>query len=405
MSLSDPTRGSPKLGHRLSLILTGVVIFLGAALGFLLISANVRSAIASPEGISSVSNKGLPWDFANVWLGGRLALEGRLEVIFDVNAYREELRGMFSPSMDDSEWSYPPLALLLGVPLATMPLYLAYALWTLLRVALLVLVCRLLGLPWLGCAFLLVSPGVLLNVLFGQNGAVTSSLVLAGLWLSTSAPRTSGASFGLLTFKPQLGLLLPVALVAAGRWAALAWAAAAGALLAGLTLLLFGSETWHGFLTVTRPLMLGILDAPFGQGYHANAITFFAFLRSQGAGLPLAYGLQAVLTLAALAVTVVLWRRPTSDPALRCITMGPLALLATPYAFAYDMVLVSVAALFLFVRNGYRLSPLLAIVWIWPVMNNLVARHGIVLAPFILLLATALCLADLRRRSNATSVP
>ena len=55
---------------------------------------------------------------------------------------------------------------------------------------------------------------------------------------------------GVLAFKPLLWLMVPVALVAARQWKALASALAAAALLAAAGILLLGPAPWHEWLSL-----------------------------------------------------------------------------------------------------------------------------------------------------------
>ena len=60
---------------------------------------------------SPISLKSPYWDFANLWLAGDLVNSDRVNTLFDVEEYRETLRMMFGPNIEDSEWSYPPTIL------------------------------------------------------------------------------------------------------------------------------------------------------------------------------------------------------------------------------------------------------------------------------------------------------
>ncbi len=142
--------------------------------------------------ISSLSHKPLSWDFTNMWFGGKLALSGQLGVLFDVDSYRAAMRAAFSPTIADSEWSYPPSILLLGAPLALLPLPLAWAVWSLGGVAALAALVRSLGLPWLGLPALILSAAFADTFVLGQNGAYTAALLLGGLWLAPRRPGWAG---------------------------------------------------------------------------------------------------------------------------------------------------------------------------------------------------------------------
>ena len=56
------------------------------------------------------------------------------------------------------------------------------------------------------------------NTLVGQNGFLTASLIGGTLVLLPTRPVLSGICLGLLSYKPQYGLLFPLVLVAASQW-------------------------------------------------------------------------------------------------------------------------------------------------------------------------------------------
>ncbi|WFU08933.1 hypothetical protein QA646_16840 [Rhizobium sp. CB3090] len=127
---------------RLDFILAGMVAMLGMVRGLYLTTVWVLT----PDGISVVADRLPYWDFTNLWAGSLMALKGHVAYLFDMAAYRQELRVFFSPLLPDHEWSYPPSILLIGVPFAALPIFPAYILWTLLTLLLLFLATKPLGL-------------------------------------------------------------------------------------------------------------------------------------------------------------------------------------------------------------------------------------------------------------------
>ena len=173
------------------------------------------------DGLQAVTKRLPYWDFSNLWAGARLALDGHVGTLFDVDAYRAALRAMFSPDLPPQEWSYPPSIILLGAPLALMPVLPAYLVWTFGTVFLLHLAIRPLRLPlWLHVAAL-ASPAVFINAMFGQNGAFTAALLIGGMLAAPKRPIFAGVLFGLLTVKPHLGISSPFALSPAATGALL----------------------------------------------------------------------------------------------------------------------------------------------------------------------------------------
>ena len=172
-------------------------------------------------------------DFINFWSGAYLAWHGRVTEIYDPAAFHVFEQSMVGASLNAYHYSYPPVLLLLTAPLAFMayaPALLVwltagwYAFYRALRLAM----------PGQGALLLaLATPAVFINAVGGQNGTWTAALFGGGLSLLERRPLLAGGLLGLLIYKPQLALLIPVALLAGRHWRAFAAASVvAGALLA-----------------------------------------------------------------------------------------------------------------------------------------------------------------------------
>ena len=116
----------------------------------------------------------------------------------------------------------------------------------------------------------------------------------------------SGVLFGLLAYKPQLALVMPVALVAAGQWRTVVAAAITVMALVGITSLVFGADLWLAFAASTetsRKLLLEQGDVGFEK-----LQSVFAAVRMWGGGVPLAYAVQGVASAAVVCGTAWAWR-------------------------------------------------------------------------------------------------
>src|SRR3546814_4826722 len=100
---------------------------------------------------------------------------------------------------------------------------------------------------------LLLAPASYINISGGQNGFLTGALLIGGLRLLGPKPILAGICFGLLTVKPQLGILLPFALLASRQWTAIVVASVTAALLVGASALLFGWESWQAYAELVGP--------------------------------------------------------------------------------------------------------------------------------------------------------
>ena len=329
------------------------------------------------NGLSPMSSKLPYWDFTNLWAGSRMALDGHVGWLFDVDVYRQALRSMFTPLLPAQEWSYPPSILLLGAPLGMMPIFWAYCVWTVGTVAALHFSLRPLRFSPLAQLLVVVSPAVMLSALFGQNGALTAALLFAALALATERPLLAGVFAGLLSIKPHLGVLIPFAYLASGNWRAFLSAALTAAAMILLTALLFGAQVWPLFLGKTAPLMASILEAPYPQLYHANAMTFFIFGRWLGLPVGASYLIQGFFTLIAIAVTIWLWRKKSAVPLeARVVMTALLTICATPYGYSYDAVPYSVAVAWLFLTAAAPNRYIFGALWLFPYVADMPNYYG-----------------------------
>jgi hypothetical protein len=184
--------------------------------------------------------------------------------------------------------------------------------------------------------FLAVTPAVIVNVFFGQNGFLTSTLLIGGLANLGRRPIVSGMLFGLLTIKPQFGLLLPVLLVLTGRWRVMLAAAATAAALGLVTALWFGADVWSAYVRLVVPQQHWILEQAGDFGWSTVAS---AFVNARLIGLPpdAAWVVQGVVSGCAFAMVVwTFWRK--RDPALSLALFVTATFLFSPWMLNYDLV-------------------------------------------------------------------
>ncbi|MER9656659.1 DUF2029 domain-containing protein [Mesorhizobium sp. M0152] len=358
------------------------------------------------HGFSELSDRLPYWDFSNLWAGGRMALDRHVALLFDVDAYRATLRQMFSPDLPDQEWSYPPSILIFGMPLALLPIFSAYFVWTFGTIFCLWLAVRPLKLATFAEAAILVCPAVFINAIFGQNGALTTALLIGGLAVVPRRPILAGVLFGLLTVKPHLGILVPFCLLASGNWRAIAAAVLSSAALFVLTGAMLGFDVWRLFWTETRPLMTAILEAQYPQSYQSNAATMFFLARACGSNLTVAYAMQAVATIAAITAAIWIWLpRRQVDHGERVVLTVVLATVATPYGYSYDTVGLAIAVAYLFSTRANIPRLFLAFIWLYPAIAHLVNGAGLGIGVLVPLSLSAWMLVGIsaRERGNVVS--
>jgi arabinofuranan 3-O-arabinosyltransferase len=165
-------------------------------------------------------------DFINYWSAASLAWHGRAGEIYDWSAFHAFEERVAGAGLDFYHYSYPPVLAVLTAPLAALGYVPALFLWLLAG-----WLCFFLALGTVrrdrGVLLLaLATPAVFISFVGGQNGTWTAAFLGGGLALLERRPVVAGVLLGLLIQKPQLGLLLPVALLAGGHVRAFAVAAA-----------------------------------------------------------------------------------------------------------------------------------------------------------------------------------
>lgn len=329
------------------------------------------------NGLSQLNQKLPIWDFSNLWAAGVFALHGKVNLLFEVDNYREALRTLYTPLLTDQEWSYPPSMLLFAVPLGLLSVWTAYFVWTFCTIGMLLFAIRPLNFPKWALFLIAISPGAVMNMVVGQNGAFTAGLLLGGLLLAPTRPIVAGILFGILTMKPHFGLLVPFCLLASRNWKAIGSATVTTGLTVAMTAVLFGPSVWSEFRTVTAPLMTEILEAPYPQSYHTLALTVFVAGRSFGWGLGMSYALQIGASLLSIAAVIWLWSPSRTIPhETKVVLTGVLALIATPYGYVYDCIPLSVASAWLFFTERRVPTVIHAIAWLFPLFVPALALNG-----------------------------
>ena len=275
-------------------------------------------------------------DFVNIWTGWRAIAAGDPASFYDFQVYNTVLREIFGPSFPEHNWSYPPHLLLFTWPFGLMPYLTAYAVWCAVGVALLAAVAYACGMRRNQWLFLALAPATLVNIFAGQNGFFTAALLIGGLTVIDRRPVLAGVLFGLLTIKPQLGLLLPLMLVLTWRWTVIASATVTVLALVALSAAVFGPEVWQAYVAKAIPVQQEVMTKGSGI-FLAMMPTAFMNMRTAGLGLGIAWTAQILVSV--LAIAAVIWTyAQRRDAELSTALLVTASFLVTPYAFNYDMV-------------------------------------------------------------------
>ena len=195
---------------------------------------------------------------------------------------------------------------------------------------------------WLLIGSLLLAPAVAFNIGSGQNAFLTSALLIGGFAVLPGRPHMAGVLLGVLTYKPQLWLLAPVALVAAREWRALAAMIFTAGLLVLASAAAFGIAPWRAwvgwFIDAPPQIYQTWLEA--GRLHGESIYTNLALI-----GLPHSAATAGQLVATVLSAGVVWWCYRRQLPGdLRLAVLLSATVLAAPHVTNYDTVLLVVAA-------------------------------------------------------------
>lgn len=293
-----------------------------------------------------VDDKGQPTftDFAALWGAGRLALDGRAAAAYDWNAHAEAMSLAMGRPAQVFPFPYPPMFLAVMAPLSGLPYIASLLAWLgVTLVAYLYTCARIVG-RWEGAVWLGAMIVTLGNIVAGQNGFLTAALMGGGLLTLTARPVLAGVLLGALAYKPHLGLLLPIALAAAGHWRAFGAAAATVVLSALAALALLGLEPWLAFLDNLSRFGAEVATERFMVTHKLQSA--YGFLATLGAPKGVAMAAQVALTTALAGLTYLVWRSDAAHE-VKAAFLITAAALVSPYVFVYDLTLIAVAQAFL----------------------------------------------------------
>lgn len=238
-----------------------------------------------------------------------------------------------------SPWMYPPTFMLFALPIAAFPYLPALGLWLMLTGwAYVAAVRRMLG-PG-GGLFALASPPAFFNLMFGQTGFLSAGLIGLGLSYVRTSPLLAGALIGLASFKPHLGVLLPLALAAGGHWRCFAAATASVLGLMVVSGVLFGIDAWYGFIGATIANFGGFAAGAYAWKSMASVLSTAVMA---GLSIDSAWRLQIVASaIVALLVAWVWWRgRSLPETAgLQAATVCLATPLVVPMVYFYDLAII-----------------------------------------------------------------
>ena len=322
-------------------------------------------------------------DFIGFWQAAQRLRAGNIAAIYDAEAWKALLTTS-GPALL-SWFVYPPFFLFGLWPLGRLSYNDAVLAWSVvplpLYFALIVLLVRRslvasgadararressTGICALLSAFAL--PFLSANLFSGQTGTILAVLFLGAAYFWRDRPALAGVLIGMMAIKPQMGLLIPLALLASAQWRTIAAAAATIAVLALAATVWLGLAIWTEYLA-----MVGVFSSFIGQGYSGiRKLALAPYVSLVGIGVPAlaATVVHGGCLIAVAGAVVAVFRRSTSGADgkidLRLALLAAGSLLATPYALSYDMPILMLSVIPFVVRawhSGCSLAELVVLV-------------------------------------------
>jgi len=324
-----------------ALSILGAFFFAVAAIGYIL-SASWHGDIPR-DGTSLVVGR----DFLNFWMYGRAAPTADPGRFYDAVEYNRALEAMLGANYPGQNWSYPPGIFFLAAPLGQFGYLTALVLWTLLGATIFFAVARRHIADNRLLVALMLSPAAVFCIISGQSSLVTAAMLMTIFAWLDRRPVAAGLLIGLLTLKPQLGVLFPVMLIASARWRVFASATVTALVIAGATALVFGPQVWIEFATKGLAANNLVLADP-----ERIATPFYptVFMNLRGIDLPYSAAMAMQLCVSAAAVGIVAWTfrvRRDGNPSMLMALFLACSVAAVPYMLSYDTVALTVATLLL----------------------------------------------------------
>lgn len=353
-------------------------------------------------------------DYANIYVAGLQVHEGHAADVFDPALQNAREQAFFHDDIPFYGWHYPPFFLFVAALLALMPYGLSLLVWQGVTFALYLLTTRRLCFGALSEAkeamaphgrlvtlFVAAYPAVFINFGHGHNGFLSAALLGGALYFLRHRPILAGVLIGLLSYKPQFGLLVPLVLMATGRWKAFAAATVTVLALIALTTVVYGLSVWEAFFAFSEFSRTVVLEQGGAGWFKIQSI--FSWVRMWGGSVGAAYAVHGAILLVVAVATVWLWRSSAAF-ALKAAALCIASAVATPYVMDYDLMIIA-PAIACWVGHGMQHGFIrwekttIAALWLMPYFARVVTQYTYV--PLgVLTLGVALVMLVCRAKSE-----
>lgn len=294
------------------------------------------AGLSAGKGLVDLGGNPAGHDFIVFWGASKIARCGDPSSIYSIPKFNAILQSFAGTRIRHYAWNYPPTFLLILVPLSFFPYMPALIIWTAGPLLVLLRQIRLIfsdpTAPWLFLCF----PGIVYNLVAGQNGSFTAVFLCGGLLLLVRSPFMAGLLLGVVSYKPHLFALLPIALLSGRNWKALAGLTVGVTVLTLASLVVFGPRLWQSFFE----------NIPFAATHWQykdlliKMPTAFSLAQLSGNNDFLSAIFQIIVTLTTIYIVVWTWSQDV-NLAFKGSILSLCIALSSPYLFCYDLAVIS----------------------------------------------------------------
>lgn len=382
---TDPVVGWPVGGIKFR-ILASVLLALFGAYWITFVLLTIGRSAAQPN------------DFFALWGAAKLVSAHPAAQVYDPATLRAYLLSLGMDGGSDYPFPYPPFFLLALQPLSLLPYVPAYVIALGATLALYVWATAGRRWSWAQTGAAVLAPASTVTLVAGQTGFLAAALLIGGFRLLERRPAIAGILFGLATYKPQLGLLVPVALIAVGAWRCIGAAIGTIVALAAAATAAYGPGVWPAWVDSLDGYAAEFASAR-GKVGHLMPTVFEAAV-SLGAPVAIGYAAQAIAAAAAAGVVWMCFRCRGGGSLGAAAALFVATFLAVPHAFVYDMPVVTTAVLWMLAEragSGGTLTTSEVIIGTIVLISPVLLVAGAA-GPPVAVLALALLLTALARR-------
>lgn len=342
-------------------------------------------------------------DFLHSWTAIQLASEGKFNDIYNPDLLVSHAPSKVKNSGVAFNFVYPPQTLAFLLPLAKLDYIVALVVWSLFSLILYTLCIKLATTSNLAFCLLL-APTTFLNLSMGQNGLVTGALLVLGLCLIEKYPKISGVLIGILTIKPHLGILIPIALIVGKYKETFIWAVISSITLFAISTFAFGMDVWRAWIDNTPWIYAkNFIEHGTGIALFMQPSPFMS-IRLLFDNLSLAWGVQIISAIIAILSVIYAFRKPDNFQ-LKISVIITATYLVSPYIHSYDMAALSIVIIWQLqngINNGfiYGEQILLIILWLMPLTMTALGFFGWPITPILILMLLFLLIFKLDRQNH-----